>query len=334
MAILTKLVARLSPPLRKSLENGVGEAIKRKAAAVETGHFLFHILFGKDTELQTFLEDQGVNISSLQAELERGMPLGSGDGGRQPTISGSVTKLIEQAWLQASVEMNLSQITPEVFLLVTQLPNALGARAEPLKELKPISTDALQAFCAKRGKLTANNGPGSSGVGGPVNITGDGTALAIESGTGEAYIGSQNTSYFHFLGNRTFYFGNRCEANGGFHTYSDERLKENITPISDAIDKVSQMNGITFNWIDAENRGGGDPRKQFGVTAQNMLEVDSELPTLNKDPLASQDEINNEESTDYYTMDYNRITPFLIEAVKELKTELDVAKARITELEG
>lgn len=65
-----------------------------------------------------------------------------------------------------------------------------------------------------------------------------------------------------------------------------------------------------------------------------MLEVDSELPTLNKDPLASQDEIDNKESTDYYTMDYNRITPFLIEAVKELKTKLEAAEARITELEG
>jgi len=167
-----------------------------------------------------------------------------------------------------------------------------------------------------------------------VHIVGDNQSLAIESGTGEAYLGSQNTSYFHITGNRTFYFGNRCEASGGFHTYSDERLKENITPISDALDKVSQMNGITFSWIDAENRGGGDTGKQFGVTAQNMLEVDSELPTLNKDPLASQDEIDNEESTDYYSMDYSRITPFLIEAVKELKTKLEAAEARITELEG
>ena len=167
-----------------------------------------------------------------------------------------------------------------------------------------------------------------------VHICGDGTSLAIESGTGEAYIGSQNTSYFHFLGNRNFYFGNRCEANGGFHTYSDERLKKNIIPISDALDKVTQMNGVTFSWIDAENRGGGDTGKQFGVTAQNMLEVDSELPTLNKDPLALQDEIDNEESTNYYSMDYSRITPFLIEAVKELKTKLEAAEARITELEG
>ncbi|EDZ42388.1 type VI secretion ATPase, ClpV1 family [Rhodobacteraceae bacterium HTCC2083] len=176
MASLTKLVARLSPSLKVSLENGVGEAIKRKAAAVDTAHWLYHILFGKDVELQAFLEAQGVNMSALQSELERAMPIGSGDGGRQPTISGSVTKLIEQAWLQASVEMNLGQITPEVFFLATQLPSSLGVRAEPLEALKSISTDALQAFCAERGKavLAASSG-GGGGV--PTGITGDGTAL-------------------------------------------------------------------------------------------------------------------------------------------------------------
>lgn len=163
MASLTKLVARLSPSLKVSLENGVGEAIKRKAAAVETAHWLYHILFGKDVELQAFLEAQGVNMSALQSELERAMPIGSGDGGRQPTISGSVTKLIEQAWLQASVEMNLGQITPEVFFLATQLPSSLGVRAEPLEALKPMSTDALQAFCAERGKAVAAAAAGGGG---------------------------------------------------------------------------------------------------------------------------------------------------------------------------
>ena len=51
--------------------------------------------------------------------------------------------------------------------------------------------------------------------------------------------------------------------------------------------------------------------------------------------LATQEDIDNEElETDYYTMDYSRITPFLIEAIKELKTKLEAAEARITELEG
>jgi hypothetical protein len=95
------------------------------------------------------------------------------------------------------------------------------------------------------------------------------------------------------------------------------------------------VNGVTFNWIDAENRGGGDTGKNFGVIAQNMLTVDPELPSLNSDPLATQEEIDDDElDTDYYTMDYSRITPFLIEAVKELKTKLEAAEARIETLEG
>jgi type VI secretion system protein VasG len=174
LASLTKLVARLSPPLKTALENGVGEAIKRKAAAVEPAHWLYHIVFGNDPQLQAFLEGQGVNLTDLRTELDRAMPLGAGEGGKQPTISASVTKLIEQAWLHASVEMNLGSVTPEVLLLVTQLPSALGVRPEPFAALKPMSGDALQAFCTQRGKAVAPATGGGAAMGGG---DGDGTAL-------------------------------------------------------------------------------------------------------------------------------------------------------------
>ena len=167
----------------------------------------------------------------------------------------------------------------------------------------------------------------------PVHICAANYSLMIESSTGYGHLGSNNTSYFHFGGNRNFYFDNRCEASGGFHTYSDENLKKEITVIPSALNKVAQMNGVTFKWKDAVKRGGGDAGKQFGVTAQNMLEIDSELPTKNVDPLYNiEDSVSADD--EYYTMDYNRITPFLIEAVKELKTKLEAAEARITTLEG
>ena len=38
--------------------------------------------------------------------------------------------------------------------------------------------------------------------------------------------------------------------------------------------------------------------------------------------------------TDYYSMDYSRLTPYFIEAIKELKTKLEAAEARIATLEG
>ena len=131
-----------------------------------------------------------------------------------------------------------------------------------------------------------------------------------------------------------YYWDKACYANGGFHTYSDSRLKENVTSVTGALDKVALMNGVTFTWDNSEKVRGPEG-KQFGVLAQNMLEVDSALPTLNVDPLEEQENIDNADlDTQYYTMDYTRLTPFFIEAIKELKTKLEAAEARLAVLEG
>ena len=160
-------------------------------------------------------------------------------------------------------------------------------------------------------------------------------AVKFYTNDGGFRVGALNSGYHHTMrisGPSTYYWDNRCEASGGFHTYSDEKLKKEITTITGALDKVAVMNGVTFKWKDAENRGSGDEGKQFGVIAQNMLEVDSELPSLNVDPLA---EPGNEDTDEkYYSMDYSRLTPYFIEAIKELKTKLEAAEARIATLEG
>ena len=162
--------------------------------------------------------------------------------------------------------------------------------------------------------------------------------VRLTSSYGAFELGAANSSYFHFQRNSgpsIFYFSNQCQASGGFSTYSDERLKENIVTITGALDSVAKMNGVTFKWKDPETRGGNNTGKQFGVTAQNMLEVDSELPTLNVDPLEEQNNIDDSsKDTDYYSMDYARLTPYFIEAIKELKTKLEAAEARIETLEG
>ena len=146
-------------------------------------------------------------------------------------------------------------------------------------------------------------------------------------------VGCHNASYAHFTTDRgIYYFNTQCQASGGFHTYSDERLKEEISPLTGALDDVAKMNGVTFKWKDAEKRGGNSTGKQFGVIAQNMLEVDSELPQLNNDPLSPEETIETDDS--YYSMDYSRLTPYFIEAIKELKTKLEAAEARIATLES
>jgi hypothetical protein len=160
-----------------------------------------------------------------------------------------------------------------------------------------------------------------------------GYVLNAQTSYGNWGVGANNAAYCHYNTDRgMYYFNTACYASGGFHTYSDSRLKENVTAVTGALDKVALMNGVTFNWKNPETRGGNGTGKQFGVLAQNMLEVDSELPTLNDDPLSPEETRETDDS--YYTMDYTRITPFLIESIKELKTKLEAAEARIATLEG
>ena len=162
-----------------------------------------------------------------------------------------------------------------------------------------------------------------------------GYGIKVQSQYGYGVEGSNNGSYYHHASDRAMYYWDKaCYANGGFHTYSDSRLKENVTAVTGALDKVALMNGVTFTWDNSEKVRGPEG-KQFGVLAQNMLAVDSDLPTLNVDPLEEQDNIDDSgQDTDYYSMDYSRLTPFFIEAIKELKTKLEAAEARIATLEG
>jgi len=167
-----------------------------------------------------------------------------------------------------------------------------------------------------------------------VNTTG-GTVVRFQSSYGYMGMGPANSSYAHHNTDMAaYYFPVNCQASGGFSTYSDSRLKENVEPVTGALDKVAIMNGVTFTW-DNSKKAYGPEGKQFGVLAQNMLEVDSDLPSLREDALESQENIDNADiDTQYYTMDYSRLTPFFIEAIKELKTKLEAAEARLAALEG
>jgi len=104
---------------------------------------------------------------------------------------------------------------------------------------------------------------------------------------------------------------------------SDERLKENITPIENALDKVSQLKGVTFDWKDDVEEKGFIPfaKHETGVIAQDVQKVipDAAVP-------APFDE-------NYLTVQHEKIIPLLIESVKELKQTVDTLQARIDELE-
>ena len=96
-----------------------------------------------------------------------------------------------------------------------------------------------------------------------------------------------------------------------FNSLSDQRYKENITGISSALYKVTQLNGVSFTWVGGTSTSGG-------VIAQD---VEAVLPEFvqNGDPK---------------TVNYNGIIGALVEAVKDLKAENDDLRSRVENLEN
>ena len=94
-------------------------------------------------------------------------------------------------------------------------------------------------------------------------------------------------------------------------TASDEKLKNNIEPIHNALDKVSKLNGVSFTW----NCGSRKDEKDLGVIAQNVEKVLPELVREKESPYHDDQTIK--------TVDYEKLTAVLIEAVKELQQKVE-----------
>lgn len=92
---------------------------------------------------------------------------------------------------------------------------------------------------------------------------------------------------------------------------SDERLKDNVTPISNAIDKVNQIGGYEFDWNSNSSHSGHD----VGVLAQEIEKVLPEIVATREDG--------------YKAVRYEKIVALLIEAVKEQQLQIDELKSRL-----
>jgi len=101
-------------------------------------------------------------------------------------------------------------------------------------------------------------------------------------------------------------------ASSALLSNSDERLKENIYPIDNALSRVGQIEGVYFNWKDKSE-------KQVGVIAQQVEKV---LP-----------EVVSEDKNSYLSVDYSKIVPLLIEAINEQNSIILDLEERISKLE-
>jgi hypothetical protein len=95
---------------------------------------------------------------------------------------------------------------------------------------------------------------------------------------------------------------------GNIFTYSDSRLKTNVVAIANPLDKVSQLRGVTYQMI----KDGPSGRSNVGLIAQ---EVEAVLPEAVF------------EDNGIKTVAYGNIVGLLIEAIKDLKSQIADLKA-------
>ncbi len=139
-------------------------------------------------------------------------------------------------------------------------------------------------------------------VGGP---TGNGQDVYCDDLRSNKVFDRAATAYY-FEGGNT---GDSIRVAGDVVAYysSDKRLKDNIKPIENALDKVKAISGVTFEWNEKSHKTTG--KKDVGVVAQEIEDV---LP-----------ELVETRTNGYKAVDYQKLTAVLIESVKELTAKVE-----------
>jgi len=133
--------------------------------------------------------------------------------------------------------------------------------------------------------------------------------------------GSITCLEFKFSGTQV---GSIVRGTGGtsYNTSSDYRLKENITEITDGINRVKQLNPSRFNFI-------SDPdRIVDGFIAHEAQEVVPESVTGTKDS------VDDEGNPEYQGIDQSKLVPLLTAALQEAIAKIEMLESRIAALEA
>ena len=108
--------------------------------------------------------------------------------------------------------------------------------------------------------------------------------------------------------------GSTITANGTFNNTSDERLKENVKPIQNALADICQLEGVTFDW------------KDTGVHGQGFIaqQVEPIIPEI----------VKTDEDDGMKSINYVGLIGHLVEAIKTQQTQIDDLKAEIQSMKS
>jgi hypothetical protein len=206
-----------------------------------------------------------------------------------------------------------------------------GANSSSTNETLRVTGDNLR-FATGSGTGTERmriDSNGSVCIGATAPITSSGSENLFISGTmgSSGYIvgiqtggnGAANRDFIRFYTGTTdigaIEYGSD-EASVNYVTSSDYRLKQNVQPLVNGLDRVKKLKPVKFNW------------KESGATSEGFLAHEIQEAGWYEGVSGKKDD------EDMQGVDYGRITPLLVKAIQEQQTIIDDLKTRIETLEN
>jgi hypothetical protein len=143
---------------------------------------------------------------------------------------------------------------------------------------------------------------------------GSGNTKLITGDFSTGYVGIGTTSSGYKLQVGAAGDGSQARANA-WNLLSDIRLKTDLAIIADPLGIITCLRGFFFNW-----NIGTDKSRQLGLSAQDVEKV---LP-----------EIVSQGSDGYLSVEYSKLTPVLIEAIKEQQHQIESTKQENQQLKS
>jgi hypothetical protein len=198
----------------------------------------------------------------------------------------------------------------------------------------PVASGGSGQTSFTNGQLLIGNTTGNTLT--KATLTGTASQIIVTNGTGSITlslpqdIATSSNVQLGSLGIGTTSTGTAGEivaTNQITSYYSDERLKTNIVLIPNALDKVMTLRGVTYDPNSLAESFGFKKEKQVGVIA---ADVEAVLPEAVKpapfDMMLFENNVISRSGEDYKTVQYEKLVPLLIEAIKELNNEVKKLK--------
>ena len=107
--------------------------------------------------------------------------------------------------------------------------------------------------------------------------------------------------------------------------YSDRRLKNEVSKIENALDKIDQLTGVLYTQNKlAETYGYNNYEEQVGLYAQDVQKIQPQA--VKPAPFDIAEDGSSKSGQNYLTVQYERLIPLLVEGIKELRAEIKALK--------